>query len=361
MFRKIKRITLQMIAGANIATIILMLLIGYSDYINPASHPYMACAGLLFPIFLFINLLFLIFWAFFHVRGIWIPILGYFICYAPLRIYFPINTSKDTPADAIKILSYNVMSFAPDSVHSDGTNPVLEYIKNSDADIVCLQEATPAWGQDASVDSVMSKYKYQSKTILNKGNIISVYSRYPILSKERIWYESENNGSAAYKLKIGNDTVIVINNHLENCHLNHGDRRRYKEMLKGDMENDTARAESKRLLGRLADAVAIRSHQADAVVKYINDHKGKSIILCGDFNDNPISYAHRVISAHLTDCYVTTGNGIGLSYNKKGFFVRIDNIMCSDDWMPFGCKVDSKISASDHYPIYCWLKKGPKP
>ena len=58
----------------------------------------------------------------------------------------------------------------------------------------------------------------------------------------------------------------------------------------------------------------------------------------------------------LTDCYVATGRGIGLSYNQKGFYVRIDNIMCSDDFKPLGCKVDSKITASDHYPIYCWLK-----
>ncbi|MGN1264170.1 MAG: AP endonuclease, partial [Prevotella sp.] len=58
---------------------------------------------------------------------------------------------------------------------------------------------------------------------------------------------------------------------------------------------------------------------------------------------------------------VATGRGIGLSYNQQGFYVRIDNIMCNDGFTPYNCKVDNKIDASDHYPIFCWLKKRDKP
>ena len=67
MLKKLKTVTLQMIGGANIATIVTMWLVGYSDRLNPASHPILSTAGLVFPVFLLINLGFLIFWIFFYL------------------------------------------------------------------------------------------------------------------------------------------------------------------------------------------------------------------------------------------------------------------------------------------------------
>ena len=150
--------------------------------------------------------------------------------------------------------------------------------------------------------------------------------------------------------------MLVVNNHFESNHLEPAERERYKDMLKGEMSQDTARAESKKLIKKLGEAARMRSAQVDSVCAYLRRHSHYPTILCGDFNDTPISYAHHAVAELLTDCYVATGRGIGLSYNQKGFYVRIDNIMCSDDFKPLGCKVDSKITASDHYPIYCWLK-----
>ncbi len=357
MLKKLKTITLQMIAGANIATIIIMFFLGFSDYVYPASHPYIACAGLMFPLFLFFNLLFLIFWVLFHFRGVWIPVLGFILCYAPIKVYYPINKSKKVPSGAIKILSYNVESFGIDSVNADGTYPVIEYIRNSDADIVCLQEDMADEQLRNKINNRLSRYKYRDVNKIGDANGMGFYSRYPIISKERIWYESQNNGSMAYHLKIGTDTILVINNHFENCHLTQDDRKSYKKILKGQMKKDTAKIESKKLIQRLALSGAIRCHQVDKVVEYIKAHSRESIILCGDFNDNPISYSRRMIAKELTDCYVKTANGIGISYNRRGFYVRIDNIMCSSDWTPYNCKVDKKTKASDHYPIYCWMKK----
>jgi len=63
----------------------------------------------------------------------------------------------------------------------------------------------------------------------------------------------------------------------------------------------------------------------------------------------------------LTDCYVTTGNGIGLSYNQKAFALRIDHIFCNEKVTPYQCIIDDKMDASDHNPVLCWLKIRPKP
>lgn len=48
MFNGLKDFTVRMIAGANVATVIIMLLVGFSDLLNPQRFPAFANAGLLF-------------------------------------------------------------------------------------------------------------------------------------------------------------------------------------------------------------------------------------------------------------------------------------------------------------------------
>jgi len=127
-------------------------------------------------------------------------------------------------------------------------------------------------------------------------------------------------------------------------------------MLKGKMERDTVREESALLFGKLASSAAKRAPQADAVHEYIESHRQYPIIVCGDFNESPISYSRRTIALGLHDCFEESGKGIGLSYNQKGFFVRIDHVLCSDHFEPQKCEIDSEMDASDHYPMLCWVK-----
>ncbi|MBM6992310.1 MAG: endonuclease/exonuclease/phosphatase family protein [Prevotella sp.] len=361
MIKKLKAFTLQMIAGANIATIIIMLAVGYSDRLNPVSFPLLCNAGLTFPIFLIINFGFLVFWLIFKMRGALIPFLGFLICYVPIRKYCPMNISHEPPAGAIKILSYNVWYFAGWEDQPGEPNPILEYIKDQNADIVCLQEsATNEVGQN-KIDSILNPiYQYRDTAQRSKGDCISIFSKYPILSKEHIDYESKGNISAAFKLMIDGTEVLVINNHLESTGLSADDKHQFKTMLKGDMKVDTAEMTSKLLIRKLAKATVTRAPEAEAVARYMAYHRNMPIIVCGDFNDSPISYAHRTIGKDLTDCYIETAFGPGISYHHNGFYVRIDNIMCSSDFEPYACRVDNSIKASDHYPIMCWLKKRSK-
>ena len=74
MFGSIRKFFLQLIAGANLATVFIMLFIGYSDRLDPVKHEVLANAGLVFPIFLLVNFCFLIFWLCFKKIGILIPL-----------------------------------------------------------------------------------------------------------------------------------------------------------------------------------------------------------------------------------------------------------------------------------------------
>ena len=144
--------------------------------------------GLLFPVFLFINLGFLIFWLIFKVRYALIPFMGFIICYVPVREYIPFNIPQEAPEGSIKILSYNTWAFAEGEMGEDGINPIVKYIKEQNADIVCLQEAGHNGDVENQLDSLLyPMYAYRDTTWhLGGGNVVGILSKYPILSKERI-------------------------------------------------------------------------------------------------------------------------------------------------------------------------------
>ena len=348
-----------MIAGANFATIIVMCLVGYSDRLNPVDHPILSCMGMTFPIFLLINLFFLFFWLIFKFRLVWIPILGYLLSYAPISIYMPLNLKSSTPPEgAIKIISYNVSIYGGNYKYEQGFETIRDYLFDEDPDIICLQEDVDSWRRYC-FQHYQKKYAYNDTVHFYTGDIengVGIHTRFPIIRRERIPYKSNNNGSVAWYLKIDNDTLLVINNHFEGTHLSKEDREAYREIIKGDMKGDTIRKESKKLLVTLAESSAKRAPQIEAVCQYIEEYRQYPIVLCGDFNDNPISYSRHRMAQVLNDCFVETGRGLGLSFYQKGFYFRIDHIFHSDDIKAYNCKVDNKIDASDHYPIICWLK-----
>lgn len=362
MIKKIKKFSLQVIAGANIATILLMLFIGYSGHINPANHPVLANAGLIFPAFIAINAAFLVFWVIAKPKGIIIPFAGYLLCYGPMRTYMPVNIPQDPPVGALKVLSYNTLAYhsmKPESVATFSDDSIASYILRSGADIVCVQEGAHKLPFDSTFRRRYPYIKEVKK--VKSGDIIGLYSRFPIRRSQIIEYPSEGNMSVAYYLDVNGQKVLVVNNHLETNSLDKDDKTGFGKLIKGNVDEDMARAESSRLIDKLADASKKRAPQADAVARYIANHRtGHRVIVCGDFNENPLGYAHTRIGEDLIDCYAATGNGIGRSYNQSHMYVRIDHMFCSNDITPYGCTVDSRFKASDHNPIYCWLKFGRK-
>ena len=57
----IGKILALVLLGINALVVLLMLVSAYSPYIDPYLHPMWSCSGLLFPVFLLANFLFLCF------------------------------------------------------------------------------------------------------------------------------------------------------------------------------------------------------------------------------------------------------------------------------------------------------------
>lgn len=348
---KIIRNTIKLfILSANVMVGLGFLFCAYSPTISPTSHPVMACAGMCIPIFIILNLCFLVFWCVVELKKAIFPVAFFILGWNPLMSYCPVNLfTPGCDGDKLKVLTYNVMQMQQEE---GGKNPIVEYINSSDADIVCLQEFPY---KDKKVRRLLQKqYPYMRVCAFNGVNSVACLSKYPVSLIREIKLKSAFNGSALFKVKYKKFEIPVIVNHLESNKLNDHDKKVYKELLKSPDEKHV-KTDGKYLLEKLADAMSIRAVQADVVAGNIEKEYSPYMVVCGDFNDTPISYTHNKIGERLTDAFVEAGNGTGITYNRNFLFFRIDHIMVGDYYKVIDCKVDNSIDASDHYPIYTEL------
>lgn len=355
----IRKVSVNAVAGANIVAIVLMLLVGYASHLSPTDYPLLSTLTLGFPLIALVNLLFLPLWILVKPKMVLLPLAGFLAAYEPVRNYFPINIPKDPPEGSIKVMSYNVFFYSDviDKKLPTMRYGAVEYIKQSQPDIVAIQEGA----YDHHLKNFVLDILPYGDSLRYHQDLLTIASKWPVIRKEPIPYESQGNASAAFWLDRGGDTIIVVNNHLESAGLTQEERSEFQEMMKGEQTRDTMRDESKRIFAKLKEKTQIRGPQADSVAAYVERHIDRyPIILCGDFNDSPNSYTHQRFSKLLTDCYVATGNGPGWSFHKHRMLVRIDNIFCSSHFTPYACKVDNKIMSSDHFPVICWLKMNTK-
>ena len=350
-----QRSTNILLLFTNILCIVLLICSGYAQAINPHQHHWLVSLGLFFPFILFLNGIFAVIWFFRKRKFLFFVLSAFVICFIPIRTYIPFNLKHTVPEGSIHILSYNVMGYphTPEGTLHD----LLYYIGHSNADIVCTQESNyftdNKWS--ISVDSLNHRWAYRDSIHFGMTNGMEILSNFPILSKQLIKGADAGHGAMACKIKIGADTILVINCHFASNGMEPKDKKMFKTLVK-EPGNDSTKSASTYLIQKIDAAGLRRAQQVDSLVKYLEHVGDIPIILCGDFNDSPLSYTHWELTKHLNDAYTRSGNGPGISYHESGMYFRLDNILYSSHWESYQAKVDSHIKSSDHYPISCWLK-----
>ena len=106
----------------------------------------------------------------------------------------------------------------------------------------------------------------------------------------------------------------------------------------------------KTVLYKLSYAFKQRSDELQQVLEGMPPVDGP-VIVCGDFNEPPLSYNYRQMQkAGFIDTFTKVGRGIKPTYARKLPLLRIDYIWANDGVMPLNFK-RYRYKASDHYPI----------
>ena len=351
-FRKIMH---SVILTTNFGVVIALVISGSMHFIKPAFSAIPSFLSYAYVPLMIVNCFFIFYWGIRLKPWVFLSIFGIVFTWNTARSWIPFNfPSKEDTSETIKVLTYNVEFFQHPGVKiSNGIHPIINYIEHSNADIVCLQEVGPEFVlthmRDATSRSMLSVYPYFVSGEKENRYSVILLSKYPILNYRRIQYSSQSNSSYYYDIRVGEDTIRLINNHLESNKLNSMEKNQYSDLIR-KRESDQITKVAENLSSKVGSATVIRGSQADSVAAVIKDSPFKTLV-CGDFNDVPGSYTYRTIRKGLMDAWVERGLGWGNTFNDHLFLFRIDYILYSSAFKCVKFQRD-KVVYSDHYPIW---------
>jgi len=343
------RVLIGIFLGANVCTILLMWLAVISTYVSPSSHPTLSLFGLFFPIFVAVDIAFVFFWLIFRFYLVWVPLVGLMVVASYTLDYCPVNTKEYLSDSAICVITYNLGG----AKEEENRQEIVNYLREKSPDIVCFQEIFGSLVNMPDFLHFVDSMGYHF--VKGKGKYI--LTRFPILGDTlHIDYPTRNNSSMACWIHCQGDSLLLVSNHLESNALSDSDKTEYRNMIL-DPEQQRVEQGSRILLHKLRDAAHYRGAQTDTLCALVDRNLGKSILVCGDFNDTPISYTYQRLADRLDCVFRKIGRGVGFTYSQNGIYVRIDHIFASSDWQCIKCYVDYSIKASDHFPVVAYLQK----
>lgn len=351
--RQLKHIALTSAVWTNAAIAVAYLLSAFIGYADPRSCGYLSLLGLAYPLFLVAMLAFAVLWAFAGWRRLWISGAALVLTIPQLAAFCPVNFgSPATDGSGFRLMTYNCFGMpAGDGV----TETAADEILRQDADFVCLQETPSVAGMKAHFNSdvwgaVTRRYSY-----IDAGDTTSL----GYMSKHAVTtLEVHDNGQyfcyAVYKTTLGGLPTYIINAHLESIGLTKSDKRLYMG-LTSPRSRHSIRGVRSRLMSKLRHAFEQRAAQAEELRAKADSlqvaHPEAVVMICGDFNDTPYSYAYLTARGDFSDAYADGGLGPVVTYNRNRFYFHIDQILYLDSRVEAVACSRGESPASDHYAL----------
>ena len=342
----------------NITAALAWWLASLSLWINPAFWTFPSILALGYEWLLLLNLLLALPWLMTkHKSYALLFVIGLLITLPATRNTFSFS-SASASADAnksLKVMTYNTLCLGKER-DKDQTK-ILRFIREQDADVVCLQEIRTSKRDRQyylTLNAVKQQLGYEYSYIDYKNYQgehsygMAVFSRYPLINKQTIRYESYFNQSDRCDIVVGSDTIRLINNHLESNQLTAAD------LTIPHLQSEQLRQSADHITHKLTAAYPVRVSQA-RIVRGEIDQSPYPVLVCGDFNDVPVSYTYRTVSRSLHDAFLeTTRFSGGHTFTKRQLGIRIDFILYSDRFDAVSCDV-LDAPYSDHLPVVATL------
>jgi len=332
----------------NSICLILLLTSYLSPYISPTIFWPISFFGLLFPILYCINILFFIYWMFGFKKPIWANLIVLAFGFTHIGNFLGASPDNTSSEDNTKVLTYNVRLFNRYNwiEKANVKEEIFNFLKKENADILCIQEFyTP--DEIPSLDYPFKHIGLQSK---KSQWHMAIYSKYYQKNRGTVSIKGErmNNTCIYSDILINDDTIRVYNIHLASNWFKNSDylfmqnpqKNKLKEGLFG-----ISRRMKKSYKKRAEEVTVIKEHM---------DESPYPIIVCGDFNDTPLSYAYNKIKGNLVDAFSISAKGIGDSFVKIPA-LRIDYIFHDKKMKSTNYKKQKQI-LSDHYAVSCEIE-----
>jgi endonuclease/exonuclease/phosphatase family metal-dependent hydrolase len=320
-------------------------------------------------------LLFAAFWVLIKPRWSLISIITILLAFKPVTRIIPLKWKPDFSinkrTDDIRVMSWNVAQF--DILYNkrspETRDKMVNLINEYQPDIACFQEMVAGDTLVNLNNAYYHKYSFFSVyEFLNKLNMkdyfytydfrddflnhqhfgLMIFSKYPVIKKQTLsFYPYDYNSNFQYiDIVKAEDTIRIFNLHLQSMKFSQGNLS-YIENPSIESKQDIEK--SKSVIAKFKIAFTKRKLQADRIKAEIA-RSPHPVIVCGDFNDVPNSYAYQTIGDGLQNAFEEKGAGLGRTFSNIAPTLRIDNIFVSK---PFTVNQFTRVNKklSDHFPI----------
>jgi endonuclease/exonuclease/phosphatase family metal-dependent hydrolase len=344
------------------------LILAYiAPFVHPSTLKILPFFGLAYPVFLLIQLGMLLIWSL--VKSRW-AIFSLIIILIGGKLHFRLIATGSNPEDipteesVLHVMSYNVRLFDLYTADLDEKytkrNAIFDYIQTKNPDVVCFQEfyhqdkptrfsTRDTLFQLLNTKDYHERYAHKLRGRQNFG--VAILSKYPVIAKGDVIFETQGEKDFNYCIFVdvvkNQDTFRIYNVHLQSIKLQQDD---YSEF--NGSEKETQKPNVLRLMiDKLRVAYPKRAEQARTVVEHMKNSP-YAIVVCGDFNDTPLSYAYNQFDRLLVDAFRNTSFGIGSTYVGRIPAGRIDYIFHSNELNSANFTIQD-VPQSDHRAISC--------
>ena len=389
---------------ATVILAILLMLSGFVPTISPETNSWLPLLGLAFPVFFALMVVAFFYWL---LQGKWrslfaLSCLLLNLGQASLYIQWndlnaetqgsknasdglenkqegdgPVNKEAlDMNAKKLKIITYNTQLFglyqnesSVDIVNTEympAMDSFLQVLKKENADVVCLQEVyakagglkalalflKAEGGYDHSQTYTLSERRPYGMIVLSKY-AIKRWKPLPLGSNTgnmAMWFDIEIPSEYAF---LRNAQIRIYNLHLQSFRFAKKDfevMQKQKEQKEIDLEG------SKGIISRLRLGYQRRAQQVGIVKQSVLNCDLPKVI-CGDFNDIPVSYSYRQLSAGMRDAFVEAGRGLETTYKGSMPSFRIDYVLFDNPMRALNYKSIKEVP-SDHKLLVAELQVG---
>jgi endonuclease/exonuclease/phosphatase family metal-dependent hydrolase len=277
-----------------------------------------------------------------------------------------VTRNQQSETRTLRLLSANVRIFNvyPQLRRLDPTAPAkaIAWLAASPADVLCLQEFYQEPAGTRSADGELyrvadrlgpgsGRQGFVSKSLVNGAGAefgLAIFSRLPIVGRGEISFGRLTQNHAMWVDVAGlgrGDTVRIFNVHLQSMSLDEDD------IVAAGSSRAGLKSKGRGLLRRFVRGAVARAWQADTLAANIQ-RSPYPVLLAGDLNDLPYSYAYTRLANDLQNAWATVGFGPGNTYHGRlPPLLRIDQQFAGPQWQVLDCRIHTEIPYADHFPV----------
>lgn len=329
-----------------------LLFSAYGGRVDPMVWNLPSLATLALPVVTVIVIALMVLLALFKQWRAAVIILGaLFLSWPTIKLISPLNLIKpkaDNSKPQLLVLTMNVTEF--NWQYGNSPSQSLRYILDQNADIVVIQEGLVYFPFEKlapvkpMLEELYKKYPYRKKPFYDVG----ILSKYPFteLQSPILARDSLNYFIKAWDVEAPGGEIRVINMHLSSLRFTNND----SKILDAMRRPSGRKRRIKSVVHKLDHGFRTHVRQSAAVRRLIDETEG-DVLVMGDMNDTPGSFAYRTVCGKdLHDAWADAGFGPVYTFHAHHLYVKIDHIFYRGALRPLSCRRD-KAGDSDHYPL----------